>query len=265
MVATGPDGRLTRSDVEAAVALASANPPADDVVPFSKIRRLTAEHMVRSKSTSAHTLMVKEVDFERVEEVRRTFGPGFREDEGFALTYLPFVAVAVVEALGEFPHLNGSVGEDALIVHREVNLGIAVDLDGEGLVVPVIHRAGNDDVRSVSRKIRDLATRARTKRLTVDDTAKGTFTITNPGPYGTLLTGAIINQPQVGILATDGVVRKPVVVDHHGAEAIVIHSVGLVALTFDHRVIDGAYAARFLRRTAEILNERDWAAQLTRP
>ena len=263
LVATGPNGRLTRGDVEAAAAHQRGAEVADDeVIAFTRIRRLTAEHMTRSKATSAHTLMVREVDFERVEEVRRSYGSAFKESEGFTLTYLPFIAVSVIAALREFPHLNASVGEDVLVVHREVNLGIAVDLDGQGLVVPVLHHAGGYDLRSMARKIRDVASSARTKKLTVDDTARGTFTITNPGPYGTLLTGAIINQPQVAILATDGVARKPVVVVHEGAEAIVIHSVGLLALTFDHRVIDGAYAARFLLRTAEILHERDWSAAL---
>ena len=269
IVGTGPQGRLTRDDVmtaidrEAGAARQRGGPIAgDEVVPFTKRRRLTAEHMTRSKATSAHTLMVREVDFERVEEVRRSCGSAFREAEGFTLTYLPFVAVAVIAALRDFPHLNASVGDDVLVVHREVNLGIAVDLDGQGLVVPVLHHARNYDLRSLARKIHDVASNARTKHLTLDDTARGTFTITNPGPYGTLLTGAIINQPQVAILATDGVVRKPVVVMHEGAEAIVIHSVGLLALTFDHRVIDGAYAARFLQRIADILHEREWGAAL---
>jgi 2-oxoglutarate dehydrogenase E2 component (dihydrolipoamide succinyltransferase) len=129
--------------------------------------------------------------------------------------------------------------------------------------VPVVPNADGYNLRSLAKKIRELALGARTKKLTVDDFANGTFTITNPGPYGTLMTGAIINQPQVAILATDGVVRKPVaLIDNAGEESIAIHSVGNLALTFDHRVIDGAYAARFLARMAEILQTRDWASEL---
>ncbi|HVC66757.1 MAG TPA: dihydrolipoamide acetyltransferase family protein [Acidimicrobiales bacterium] len=235
----------------------------DEIVPFTNIRRRTAEHMVRSKATSAHTLMVREIDYERVEQVRRLHGGRFREEEGFTLTYLPFVARATVEALAEYPHLNASVGDDALVVHRDVNLGIAVDLDNEGLIVPVVHRAEELNLRGMARRIRDVADRARTKRLSLDDISGGTFSITNSGPFGTLITGAIINQPQVAILSTDGVSRKPVVVElPDGTETIGIHSVGLVAMNFDHRAVDGAYVARFLARLAVILDDRDWAGEL---
>ncbi len=256
---TGPGGRLTRRDVDGVIASrATASRTGDEVIPFTKIRRVTAEHMIRSKATSAHTLMVREIDYEHVDAVRRTHGDAFRRDEGFSLTYLPFNVLATLEALRDFPHLNASVGDDALIVHHDLHLGIAVDIEGTGLVVPVVHHADRLDLRSVARAIRDLATRARTKHLTLDDTAGGTFTITNPGPFNTLLTGAVINQPQVAILSTDGVSRKPVVVATPDGEAIAIHSIGLAALTFDHRVIDGAYAARFLARLAEILVTRNW-------
>jgi 2-oxoglutarate dehydrogenase E2 component (dihydrolipoamide succinyltransferase) len=235
----------------------------DEVVPFTNIRRRTAEHMVRSKATSAHTLMVKEIDYERVEQVRRAHGGRFKAEEGFSLTYLPFAALATVEALAEFPHLNASVGDDSLIVHHDINLGIAVDLDNEGLIVPVVHNAEELNLRGMARRIRDVAERARNKRLSLDDISDGTFSITNAGPFGTLITGAIINQPQVAILSTDGVARKPVVVElSDGTESITIHSVGLAALTFDHRAVDGAYVARFLARLSEILNERDWAGEL---
>lgn len=269
VTATGADGRLTRKDVEdfvtasPRVAHAPAGRQGDEVIPFSKIRRLTAEHMVRSKATSAHTLMVKEIDFENVERVRRARGAAFKKELGFSLTYLPFISVATLVALREFPHLNASVGNDELIVHHNLNLGIAVDLDHDGLVVPVLKNADQRGLRDIAISIRDVALRARGKTLGVDDMTGGTFTITNPGPYGTLMTGAVINQPQVAILATDGVSRKPVVItDDHGQESIAIHSVGLVALTFDHRAVDGGYAARFLARLAEILQERAWADDL---
>jgi pyruvate dehydrogenase E2 component (dihydrolipoamide acetyltransferase) len=266
--ATGANGTITRRDVELAISAAGASPSPgaqrDEVIPFTKIRRLTAEHMVRSKATSAHTLMVKEVDYEKVESVRARHGKSFKELNGFGLSYLPFNAVAVAEALRDFPRLNASVGNDELIVHLDINLGIAVDIDNEGLVVPVIRNVGELAITRVAASVRDVAERARTKRLGADELAGGTFTISNPGPFGTLLTGAIINQPQVAILSTDSVVRKPVViVAADGTESVGIHSVGLLALTFDHRAVDGAYAARFLLRIAEILNTRDWNADLS--
>ncbi|MEO9180293.1 MAG: dihydrolipoamide acetyltransferase family protein [Acidimicrobiales bacterium] len=264
---TGPDGRITRADVEAVIVDTTPSDEAsrahdDEHITFSRIRRLTAEHMVRSKATSAHTLMARETDFENVERARRAYGAAFKDEEGFSLTYLAFNALAALVALRDFPHLNASVGNDELIVHRHFNLGIAVDLEDEGLVVPVIRDADRLNVRGLARAIHGLADKARSKKLTMDDMAGATFTITNPGPYGTMMTGAIINQPQVAILSTDAITRKPVVVTIDGSEALAIHSVGLLALSFDHRAIDGAYAARFLRRTNEILTTRDWAPDL---
>ena len=237
--------------------------PRDEVVPFTNIRRRTAEHMVRSKATSAHSLVAIEVDFEPVERVRKAIKDQFRGEEGFSLTYLPFIARATVEAMRTFPHLNASVGDDALIVHKDLNLSIAVDLGLEGLIAPVIHGADTMRLTGLARSIKDLAERARTKRLSADDISGGTFTITNPGPFGTFMTVPIINQPQVAILSTDGIKRKPVVVTHtDGSESIAIHSVGMLALSFDHRVIDGAYAAAFLRRMKEIIETWNWAQEL---
>jgi len=262
---TGPNGAITRHDVDALISAApnASGATRDELIPFTKIRRLTAEHMVRSKATSAHTLMVKEVDYEHVESVRARRGAAFKESEGFSLSYLPFNAIAAIEALRDYPRLNASVGDDELIVHLDVNLGIAVDIDSEGLVVPVIRNAGLLNLSQIAGAVRDVAERARSKRLGPDELAGGTFTISNPGPFGTLLTGAVINQPQVAILSTDSVVRKPVVITaSDGTESVGIHSVGLLALTFDHRAIDGAYAARFLNRMAEVLTTRDWNSEL---
>jgi 2-oxoglutarate dehydrogenase E2 component (dihydrolipoamide succinyltransferase) len=235
----------------------------DEVVPFSNIRRLTAEHMVRSKATSAHTLVVVEADYEGVERVRRREKDRFREQEGVSLSYLPFIARAVVDVLRDYPHLNASVGDGALLVHKDVHLGIAVDLDRQGLIVPVVRQADGQSLRGLARAIGDLAERARSRRLSADDVVGGTFTITNPGPFGTLITAPIINQPQVAILSTDGVKRRPVVVTaEDGTEAIAIHSVGMLAMSFDHRAVDGAYASAFLRDLARAIETRDWAAEL---
>jgi pyruvate dehydrogenase E2 component (dihydrolipoamide acetyltransferase) len=297
VVGTGIGGRITREDVlgvldarggQPAPAQSVAVPPSpvqeappsvsvesrpssmaavpasnDRIVPFSNVRRRTAEHMVRSKSTSPHAFIASEVDFENVERVRKAEGARFRAEEGFSLTYLPFVARASVEALREFPNLNASVAEDSLIVHQQINLGIAVDLDFEGLIVPVVHRAEEVTLRGVARRIRDLADRARTRQLVADDISGGTFSITNDGPFGTYFTVPIINQPQVAILATDGVKRRPVVVTHpDGSESIAIHSVGVLGMSWDHRAVDGAYVSSFLARMADLLQSRDWAAEL---
>ena len=234
----------------------------DEVIPFTNIRRRTAEHMVRSRATSAHTLVAIEVDYEPVERVRHLLKESFAREEGFSLTYLPFIARATVEAIRTFPHINASVGDDALIVHRDLNLAIAVDLDLDGLIAPVIREADQMRLKGLARTIRDLATRARSKRLNADELAGGTFTITNPGPYGTFITAPIINQPQVAILSTDGIKRKAVVIAlPDGSESIAIHSVGILALSFDHRVIDGAYAAAFLARMKEIIETWNWAQE----
>ncbi len=225
----------------------------DEIIPFTNIRRRTAEHMVRSKATSPHTLVVLEADYEQVERVRRSHGAQFKAEEGFALTYLPFVARATVEALHEWPHLNASVGDDSLIVHHQFNVGFAVDLDHKGLIVPVVRHAEELTLRGMARRIRELADRALTKKLSADDISGGTFSITNAGPFGTFLTAPIINQPQVAILSTDGVKRRPtVVVQPDGTEAIAIHSLGLLCLAWDHRAVDGAYAAAFVARVTEI-------------
>lgn len=235
----------------------------DQLAPFSNLRRRTAEHMVRSKATSPHAFIAKEVDFEAVERVRKAWGPRFKAEEGFALTYLPFVARATVEALREFPRLNSSVVDDSLLVHSEVNIGIAVDLSHEGLIVPVIPRVEELTLRGVARRIREMADRARTHQLKTDDISGGTITITNDGPFGTYFTVPIISQPQVAILATDGVSRRPVVVEQpDGSESIAIRSIGILGVSWDHRAVDGAYVSTFLARIAECLARRDWVAEL---
>lgn len=235
----------------------------DTVVPFTNIRRRTAEHMVRSKATSAHTMVSIEVDYSEVEKVRGKAKEHFKDVEGFNLTYLPFITRAVVDALAHFPHVNSSVGDDALIVHGEVNIGIAVDLDFEGLLVPVLHQADGKRLKALARDISELAAKARSKKVTMDDISGGTFTITNPGPFGTMLTVPVINQPQVAILSTDGVKKRPVAVElPDGSDGIAVHPVGYLVLSWDHRAFDGAYASAFLREVKEILETRDWSAEL---
>jgi 2-oxoglutarate dehydrogenase E2 component (dihydrolipoamide succinyltransferase) len=235
----------------------------DTVVPFTNIRRRTAEHMVRSKRISAHTMVAVEVDYSSVDKVRLVERQRFRAAEGFSLTYLPFIARSVVDALGEFPYLNSSVGEDELIVHHDINLGVAVDLDFEGLLVPVIQRAEDKRLVALARQIVDLASRARSKRLTMDDISGGTFTLTNAGGFGTFITVPVINQPQVGVISTDGVRKRPVVVElPDGTDSIAVHPVGNLVLSWDHRAVDGAYAAAFMARVRDMLQTRDWSSEL---
>ena len=250
--------RARRSAVPAVVVSSG-----DSVVPLNNIRRRTAEHMVMSKQTSPHVLTAIEVDYEGVEKVRRAAKQAWKAEEGFSLTYLPFIARAVIDALRDYPHLNASFGGDELVVHAGVNLAVAVDIDFQGLLAPVIHGAEGKRLRQIARDIVDLANRARSRKLGPDDLAGGTFTLTNAGQYGTMMQFPIINQPQVAILSTDGVSRKPVVVtDNYGNESIAIHSMGVLAMAWDHRAFDGAYAAAFLHRTKEIIETRDWEAEI---
>ncbi len=254
---TGVGGRITRADVENFL---RDNPGRAES--FNTIRQSTGRHMVSSKSTSPHVLTAMEVDFEGVEVVRQAHRAAWREAEGSSLTYLPFIVRALVEALADFPRINASVGDGELIVHGDVNLAVAVDLDFEGLLAPVVRGVEDMSLAEVARAIVDMAGRARSKKLVPDDLVGGTFTITNRGQYGTMFQFPIINQPQVAILSTDGISRKPVVVvDDDGVEAVVVHSVGVLALAWDHRAFDGAYAAAFLARLREVIQTRDWESE----
>jgi 2-oxoglutarate dehydrogenase E2 component (dihydrolipoamide succinyltransferase) len=164
----------------------------------------------------------------------------------------------VCSALREFPHANASVGDNELILHGEVNLAIAIDLGPDGLVAPVIRRADNMSVGQLAAAINDLAARARNNRLKADDLSGGTYTLSNSGTFGTLITAPVINQPQVAILSTDGVRKKPVVIEHPDGDSIGIRPVGILAQSFDHRAIDGAYSAAYLDRLRKLLEQTDW-------
>ena len=203
--------------------------------------------MVRSLATSAHVYTSVRVDFERIERVRRAHQAEWQAEEGFALTYLPFITRAFCDVVHDYPHVNASVEGETLVVHRDINLGIAIDLQFKGLIAPVIRNADGKRLRLIAREIRDLATRAKSKQLGPDEIVGGTFTITNMGPFGTTQTFPIINQPQVAIMATDGIRKEPVVVEGpDGDDAIAVHHVGFLSLAWDHRAFDGAYAASFL-------------------
>ena len=235
----------------------------EQVIALTKIRKLTGSHMIMSKSTSPHAFSVVEVVYANVDRTRAAIKESWKSGEGFSLTYLPFISRAIVDALREFPHLNASIDGDNLIVHSYVDLGIAVDLDYTGLLVPVVRNADGKRIRAIAREINDLASRARNRKLSPDEIQGGTFTISNNGSAGSVLTMPIINQPQVAILSTDAIVRKPVVVtSSDGSESIAIHPVGNLSMSWDHRAFDGAYAGRFLARVKQILETQDWSAEL---
>ena len=235
----------------------------EQVIALTKIRKLTGSHMIMSKSTSPHAFSVVEVDYANVDRARAAIKESWKAGEGFSLTYLPFISRAIIDALREFPHLNASIDGDNLIVHGYVDLGIAVDLDYTGLLVPVVRNADGKRIRAIAREISDLASRAHNRKLLPDEIQGGTFTISNNGSAGSVLTMPIINQPQVAIMSTDAIVRKPVVVtSSDGSESIAIHPVGNLSMSWDHRAFDGAYAGRFLVRVKQILETQDWSAEL---
>lgn len=274
---SGEDGRVTRKDVLAAIAasdeetqlmpspVASPSSPASSTakrVPFNRIRRVTAEHMVRSKATSPHVLQAVEVDFSHVNRARDSVRGAWRKQHGYSLTFLPFIGHAVCQALKEFPNLNASIDDDALVIHSDINLAIAVDLGADGLVAPVVKSADTLSVAELSHRVRDVSSRARSGDLAVDEFAGGTYTLSNNGSFGTLITAPIINQPQVAILSMDGIRKRPVVVEGPAGDALAIRPVGVLAQSFDHRAVDGAYSAAFLARVRELLEQTDWSQQL---
>lgn len=263
---SGRDGRVTRDDVlkyvGSAGPVAGADGAAGDLrIPFDRIRKATAEHMVRSKATSAHVLQTIDVDFSAVDKLRLAKRLEWKAAKGYSLSYLPFVARAVALAIVDFPNVNASIDGETLVVHGSMHLAIAIDLDFAGLVAPVVRNVGGLKVSQLAQQFNELAARAKTNKLTVDDLQGGTYTLSNPGPFGTLFTAPIINQPQVAILSMDAVKKRPVVVETETGDTIGIRPVGILAHSFDHRAIDGAYSAAFLNRLKQIIEESDWAQE----
>ena len=275
---SGRNGRITRRDVVAfaeaqksvqaqvaqpsAPARPAATQHADgERVPFSRIRRLTAEHMVRSKATSPHVLQAVEVDFSGVDQVRLALREKWRRDNGFSLTYLPFIARATCMAIRDFPRINASVDGDGLVIHQPVHLSVAVALGLEGLVAPVIRDAGDLTVSGLARRISEISVRARDKTLGPDDFSGGTYTLSNNGSFGTLMTAPIINQPQIAILSIDAIKKRAVVIEDPEGDAIGIRPIGILSQSFDHRAIDGAYSAAFLDQLRTVLEQRDWSTE----
>jgi pyruvate dehydrogenase E2 component (dihydrolipoamide acetyltransferase) len=229
---------------------------------MTAMRRGIAEHMRRSLDTSAHVTSAIEVDMSRVVAIRGKLKQEYESAYGVNPTYLAFIARAVVETLREYPWVNGEIRGDKIVTRNYVNLGFAVELaDGKGLIVPVVKNAEGLNLLGIARSITDVARRAREKQLTPDDVTGGTFTITNPGGYGTFHGTPVISQPQAAILGTYAVVKRPwVVQDELGKDVIAIRPIMNLTLTYDHRLVDGALAGRFLRDLREKLESWDESA-----
>ncbi len=225
----------------------------EESIPMDNMRQLIMEHMVKSRDTSVHVAAVSEVDITVVADFLLKRGEEFEKQEGFKLTFMPFIAYACVKALKDFPLVNSSISGTKVVRHNYVNLGIAVAIETKGLLVPVIKAADEKSVLGLARAIRDLASRARTKRLTGDDTIGSTFSITNYGVFGNLIGTPIINQPNVAILGVGAVKKRPVVIN----DAIAIRQMGYLSLSFDHRLIDGAVGGQFLERIVQYLENFD--------
>jgi pyruvate dehydrogenase E2 component (dihydrolipoamide acetyltransferase) len=227
----------------------------EQLEPMTAMRRGVAEHMRRSLDTSAHVTSAIEVDMSRVVTARERLKKEYQAAYGVNPTYLAFVAKATVETLREYPYVNGEIRGESIVTRNFVNLGIAVELaDGKGLIVPVLRNAETLNLLGLAKGIADIAARARSKQLTPDDVQGGTFSITNPGGYGTFHGTPIISQPQSAILGTYALVKRPWVVDDElGNDAIAIRPIMNITLTYDHRLVDGAYAGRFLRALRERL------------
>jgi pyruvate dehydrogenase E2 component (dihydrolipoamide acetyltransferase) len=248
---------------EAAPAAAREPGAREELVPWTNIRRRTAEHMVASSRTVARAWNAVEVDWTNVVRLRDQAKDNFRQQEGVGLTYMAFLAKVVCDTLREMPEINATFDEEnqANLVKHYVNLGIAVALEGGGLIVPVIKGADGMNVPGLARAITDVASRARNKKLSPDDLTGGTFTITNPGPFGSKISVPIIPQNQTAILAFEAIDKQVVVTDD---EHLAIRSMGFLPLSWDHRVIDGAEAARFLARLKERIETTDFSADLAR-
>jgi len=286
---TGAGGRIRREDVQKAVAAQGARPAAaaaaaapapaatpaapaaakavkavvderDEVVPLSRIRLITANTVKASQTLAASVWTSVEVDFDNVERFRGQYKTQFKKETGASLSYLPFISRATCDALRAFPTVNSAIDLEAktMTLHPYVNLGIAVDLDEQGLVVPVVKGADSLNIRGIASEIATKAAAARAKQLSNKEMTGSTFSITNPGPWASYASAPIINQPNVAILCTDGVKRRPVAV----GDAIAIHPVGIIGLVYDHRAFDGSTASKFLLHIRDSLEKRDWAAEL---
>ena len=270
---TGKDGRVTRKDVDNYLnngdEKLDKTPVANKSVVTDKIPRLRkkiAENMIHSKQTSAHVMTSVEVDFENVEILRSKVKDDFKQENNFSLTYLPFIAKGVVSALREYPVINSSFDLDKEIhtIHEQISLGIAVDINQEGLLVGTIKEADSYNLTGMARKISEISTLLRNKSFKLDDVSGSTFTISNNGSFNSFLTSPIINQPNVAILSTESVKKRPVVVEmDDGTDSISIRHIGILSLTWDHRVFDGSTALLFLNSIKNRIEITDWSQEIS--
>ena len=279
---TGSGGRITRKDIESVITSGSKTvqkpkevsgqqkdkqaqadkPPSGEI---SRLRKRIAENMVMSKQTSAHVMTSVEVDYENVEILRSKHKKSFKEENGFSLTYLPFISLATIYALREYPVVNSSFDLDKGIhnFHSNINLGIAVDLNQEGLLVGTLREADSFSLKGLARKISDTSAMLRKGSYDLDDVSGSTFTISNNGSFNSFLTSPIINQPNVAILSTESVKKRPVVIEgQDSTDSIAIRHTGMLSLTWDHRAFDGSVALLFLNSIREKLENSDWSQEL---
>ncbi len=235
----------------------------EEVVALSAIRQRTAERLAENWRAIPHVFQAIEADFTAIDRVRAAQKEAFRATQGFSLTYLPFVARAICVAIAAFPRINARFDGKALTLIRAVNLGVAVDLDHEGLVVPVVRDAGDLTLTGLAKALRRQIDKARSNSLSPDDISKGTYTISNNGAFGTSFTSPIIHAPQVGILSVDAIRLRAAVVSTPEGDFVAPRMTGTLGQSFDHRAFDGAYSAAFLSRLKLILETRDWRAELS--
>jgi len=281
VVGTGQNGRIKREDIENYISSGNqgsttstrsedsikkeTTQSADKNKSISRLRKRIAENMILSKQTSAHVMTSIEVDYENVETIRSKQKVKFKEENGFSLTYLPFISLATISALREFPSVNSSFDIEKGIhdIHSHVNLGIAVDLNQKGLLVGTIAEADSFNLKGLARKISETSRLLRDGKYGLEDVTGSTFTISNNGSFNSFITSPIINQPNVAILSTESVKKRPVVIQSHdGTDSIAIRHTGVLSLTWDHRVFDGSIALLFLNHIKDKLENPDWSQGL---
>ena len=272
LMGTGNNGRVNKQDILAYLKIRTAGTPtqtedvieqpasivptmSDEIEPMSRMRKRIAEHMVQSVQTSPHVYTTVEADVTNLVHIRAEHKESFKSKAGVNLTYTPMLLDACIRVIQEFPLMNASLDGDNIVHHRNINMGVAVSLPDDNLIVPVIHSSEEKNFLGLARSVSDLAGRARENKLTPDEIFGSTFTVTNPGVFGGLFGMGIINQPNVGILSVGSFQKRPVVKETEYGDTIVVRSMVYLTLSYDHRIIDGAYGTKFLARLVEIIEQ----------
>ena len=272
LIGTGNNGRVNKQDILAYLKIRTAGAPthtedvseqpasivptmSDEIEPMSRMRKRIAEHMVQSVQTSPHVYTTVEADVTNLVHIRAEHKESFKSKAGVNLTYTPMLLDACIRVIQEFPLMNASLDGDNIVHHRNINMGVAVSLPDDNLIVPVIHSSEEKNFLGLARSVSDLAGRARENKLTPDEIFGSTFTVTNPGVFGGLFGMGIINQPNVGILSVGSFQKRPVVKETEYGDTIVVRSMVYLTLSYDHRIIDGAYGTKFLARLVEIIEQ----------